>query len=336
MFWPTLNSSVTSAAPSRAREYMRSTPWSPRSTSSCSLRISRSTSAGAAPGHSVVIMITGSRTSGVSWMGRVASAPRPNTTAMSTAAITAIGRSIASRIRFISALGLRPVSGFRRARIGDRLARAQPLVAAHHHEIARLQPAQDLEPAADRLAQLHRAQRRRRVLDQVDHSTVRLLDDPVLVDRDDPALLADRQLEGHALGDRERLRSRAEARRQADRAGPRQRVLLGHHGPHRGIVRRAVVEQDRDGGTRGQPRDPVARHVDLDLELMIVDQRHDRIAGLDVGAGADVTLAHHTGVRGPDHRVLEVARGPLQLDAVLLDARGSCDDPAARDLDLVL
>jgi hypothetical protein len=71
-------------------------------TSSWRLTTSRSTSAGAAPPHTVVMVITGRLTSGDSWIGIDCSATRPNMTTMRTAEITAIGRSMAPRIRFIS------------------------------------------------------------------------------------------------------------------------------------------------------------------------------------------------------------------------------------------
>src|ERR687892_1216000 len=97
----------------------------------------------------------------------VASATSPNITASRTAAMTAIGRSIARRIRFISGPGVLgtvhsgAVLGC--SGISDCLARAQPLVAAHHHQVTGLQAVAHLEPAPDRLAQLHRPQRRRMI-----------------------------------------------------------------------------------------------------------------------------------------------------------------------------
>ena len=63
--------------------------------------ISRSISAGEAPGQLVLMVMTGLRTSGVSWIGMVVSARRPNSTAISTAETMAIGRSMARRIKFI-------------------------------------------------------------------------------------------------------------------------------------------------------------------------------------------------------------------------------------------
>ena len=74
MLVPTPNSRVTVAWPSSDVLSIRSSPSRPFMTSSCSLTISRSISAGAAPGHSVVIEITGLLTSGASWIGMVSSA----------------------------------------------------------------------------------------------------------------------------------------------------------------------------------------------------------------------------------------------------------------------
>ena len=48
--------------------------------------------------------MTGRCTSGVSWMGMVSSATTPKVTSIKTAAITAVGRPIAMRMRFIVAL----------------------------------------------------------------------------------------------------------------------------------------------------------------------------------------------------------------------------------------
>ena len=102
MSLPTANSSSTSALPVWAMPVIRSRPCSPFSASSWRVTISRSTSAGAAPGQSVSTVITGWRTSGASCTGIALSATRPNITTISTAAITAIGRSIARRIGFIA------------------------------------------------------------------------------------------------------------------------------------------------------------------------------------------------------------------------------------------
>ncbi len=104
MLVPTLNSSVSRLRPGWARPVTDCRPSRPAISSSWRLRISRSISAGAAPGHSVVTVMTGRLTSGASWIGMFCSATRPNITTMSTAATTAIGRSMAVRIRFIRTL----------------------------------------------------------------------------------------------------------------------------------------------------------------------------------------------------------------------------------------
>ena len=49
---------------------------------------------------------TGLRTSGVSWIGIVCSATRPNISTIRIAATTAIGRLMASLIRFMAGGGL--------------------------------------------------------------------------------------------------------------------------------------------------------------------------------------------------------------------------------------
>ncbi len=97
----TWNSSSSSAFPVSAVPVIVSRPCRPFSTSSCWVRISRSTSAGAAPGHSVSTVITGRLTSGASCTGIDCSATMPNITTMMTAATTAMGRSMARRMRFI-------------------------------------------------------------------------------------------------------------------------------------------------------------------------------------------------------------------------------------------
>ena len=102
MSWPIPNSSLIRERPSWLSEEIFCRPSRPLSTSSCLLVISRSISAGAAPGQLVCRLITGLRTSGVSWIGIFASATTPNKTTINTAAITATG-SIAMRIRYIAA-----------------------------------------------------------------------------------------------------------------------------------------------------------------------------------------------------------------------------------------
>ena len=90
----TLNSSVIRARPSSDALSMDARLSSPLNASSCRLTISRSISAGEPPRQLVATVITGRATSGVSWMGMVRSASAPNIVTMSTAAMTAIGRSI--------------------------------------------------------------------------------------------------------------------------------------------------------------------------------------------------------------------------------------------------
>ena len=102
MLVPSANSSLISPSPVQPCETMSVTPTRPVSTSSWGIRISRSISAGAAPAQLVVTVMTGRRTSGVSWIGMVWSASRPNRTTISTAATTATGRSIARRMMFIA------------------------------------------------------------------------------------------------------------------------------------------------------------------------------------------------------------------------------------------
>ena len=66
---PTWNSSSIDAWPVSARLVILRSPSRPRSSSSWRLTISRSTSSGAAPGHSVRTLMTGWLTSGASWIG---------------------------------------------------------------------------------------------------------------------------------------------------------------------------------------------------------------------------------------------------------------------------
>ena len=101
MFWPTLNSRVTWPRLSSDRLDISTRPSRPLSFFSWRLTISRSTSAGAAPPQKVLIEIMGLRTSGASWMGMISKATRPKVTTIKTAATTAMGRSIAVRIRSI-------------------------------------------------------------------------------------------------------------------------------------------------------------------------------------------------------------------------------------------
>ena len=54
----------------------------------------------APPARLVVTVMTGRRRSGASWTGMVRSASTPNMTVISTAATTAMGRSMAMRMRF--------------------------------------------------------------------------------------------------------------------------------------------------------------------------------------------------------------------------------------------
>ena len=60
--------------------------------------ISRSTSTGEPPAQLVVTVMIGRRTSGVSWIGMMLSASRPNMSVIATAASTAMGRPMAVRM----------------------------------------------------------------------------------------------------------------------------------------------------------------------------------------------------------------------------------------------
>ena len=92
---PTRSSRVTLPLPDRASLVMRSRPCRLLSTSSCSSRISRSTSAGAAPGQFVDTLRVGISMSGVSWMGMPRSASTPKSTTRATPTTTPTGRRMA-------------------------------------------------------------------------------------------------------------------------------------------------------------------------------------------------------------------------------------------------
>ncbi len=95
---PTARVSVICPCPSLDELSILMTPSRVLSCSSCSWTISRSTSTGLAPGQRVVMVITGSSTSGVSCTGSRNSAITPNITSRMTPTVVDTGFLIDERM----------------------------------------------------------------------------------------------------------------------------------------------------------------------------------------------------------------------------------------------
>src|SRR6056297_3613392 len=133
----------------------------------------------------------------MSWIGIRDSANSPNSTVISTAATTAIGRSIAKRIgsMVIPSPGLR--RRFSHMLRFDRLSRSQPLVAPHHDNFTLLQAGLNLHPVTDRLPENNRTRLHLVILDDEYHPAIATAQKGVFRDSDHLARRAHGDFERH-------------------------------------------------------------------------------------------------------------------------------------------
>ena len=104
-------------------------------------------------------------------------------------------------------------------------------------------------------------------------------------------------------------------RREAHLAGPRDRVLLGAERADDGAVAAAVGKRNVDHGSRHQAGDAAVGHVGLDFQVVLVDQRHHRIADPQIGAGLGMAMADHPRIGRRHPPPAKVVLGKLEAGA---------------------